>query len=496
MKTSSNIFELIKSLTPAEKRYFKVFAKRHVKGDENNYVLLFNAIDKQTDYNEAILLKKIKRGTSVKHFSSEKSYLYKLILKAMNAYDLDKSIEAKIREQIGFITFFQKKRLYQQALKQLDKTKKLAVKYEHYYYLIQILHLEIDIIDKAHQLQYKKRLDNNQIEMQKGLQKINLHHQYRRLHSEAFWKNTKRISSSDQEQITYFQQIIQSKLLSLSPISDFRIQKIHYQTLQLCYLQTHQNLKSYECALKIVDLYESHPHFLKNSVLDYISILGNTIVSCFQLQDWEGMYQIIQKMRKVPTQNINQDILIFEKSYNAETAYYQERKESEKVQKLLIVIEQRLLFYDKKIRQPSLLTWYYNLAGLHFSFRNFNKALELINRFFNLYTTGVREDIYNKAVYLNLLIHWKLDNHRLLESLIRTVERYVRQKNKTYSLELPILAFFRKMLNLPIAASQERLSLLQSLDEKFENLEDKIEKGFWNSFGLIDWLKEQLKNES
>lgn len=495
MKTSQDLFELINSLTPAEKRYFKVFAKRHVKGDENNYVLLFNAIGKQTSYDEAKILKQINNKRFIQHFSSEKNYLYRLILKSMNAYDLDKSAEAKIKEQIGFIRFFQKKRLYAQALKQLDKTKKLALKYEYYYYLTQILCLEIEIINHAHQLQYQKRLDKNKIEMKVALQKVNLHHQYQRLHSEVFWKNNKRLFASNQEQIAYFQKTIQSELLSLSPITDFRIQKTHYRILQMCYLQTHQNLKSYECALRIVELYESHPHFLKNFISDYIAVLGNTIVSCFQLKDWRGVYHIIQKMRRIPIKNINQALAVFEISYNAEIAYYQRKEEYEKIQKLLIVIEQKLQSYRKKIRQPSLLLWYYNISGLHFTLKNYPKSLDFINHFFDLYVSGVRDDIYNKAVYLNLLIHWQLGNHRLLESLIRSAEHYVRQKNKAYSLELPVLAFFKKLLNLSISDSQIHLSLVQTLDKKLENLEGKIERLFWDAIGLRGWLKGQLKNE-
>ena len=493
MSVSQNLFELIKSLNPAEKRYFKVFAKRHVKGDVNNYVLLFNAIDKQIVYDESKLLKKFQNKGLFRHFSSEKNYLYKLILKSMNAYELDKTTDAKIREQIGFITFLHRKRLFQQALKQLDKTKKLAIKYEHHYYLTQILHLETGIIHNAHELEYQKRLSNNQVEMQEALQKANLLHQHQTLFGEVFWKNNKRLFASNEEQINYFRKVSQSDLLQKTASStDFQIQKIRYQTLQICYLQTHQLTKSYEYAQELIQLYEVHPHFLKYFSSEYIAALGNIIVSCYHLGDWEGVYQTIQKMRKIQTQSISEQIHIFETTYNAEIAYYQNKEQFDKVKELLVVIGQKLHHYGKKIRQPNLLIWYYNLSGLHFFLRDFPKALEFINHFFDLYTSGVREDTYNKAIYLNLLIHWELGNHQLLESLVRTAERYVRQKNSSYSLELPILSFFKKMLNLPIGDSPKRLSLLQSMNNKFERLGDSIERRFWHSFGIINWVKVRL----
>ena len=52
MKATNELFDLIKSLSPSEKRAFKIFASRHVLGEENSYVLLFEAIDNLEVYDE------------------------------------------------------------------------------------------------------------------------------------------------------------------------------------------------------------------------------------------------------------------------------------------------------------------------------------------------------------------------------------------------------------------------------------------------------------
>ena len=59
-KASDQLHKLIKSLSKPEKRYFKVFSSRHIIGDENNYQTLFDAIDKQEEYDEEKLMKKFK----------------------------------------------------------------------------------------------------------------------------------------------------------------------------------------------------------------------------------------------------------------------------------------------------------------------------------------------------------------------------------------------------------------------------------------------------
>lgn len=99
-KASASLHRLIKSLTKPEKRYFKVFSSRHVIGDQNNYLVLFDAIDRQSEYDEAKLLKKFKNEPFVKRFSIAKSRLYNAILKSLDAYHANSSVEAQLKRQL------------------------------------------------------------------------------------------------------------------------------------------------------------------------------------------------------------------------------------------------------------------------------------------------------------------------------------------------------------------------------------------------------------
>lgn len=56
-------------MSKPEKRYFKVFSSRHVIGDQNNYQILFDAIDKLAEYDESKLMKKFENEAFINHFS-------------------------------------------------------------------------------------------------------------------------------------------------------------------------------------------------------------------------------------------------------------------------------------------------------------------------------------------------------------------------------------------------------------------------------------------
>ena len=76
MKHPEDLFNLIQTLTPSEKRYFKLFAGQHEKGKKSNSVHLFEAIEKKRVYDEDVIKKNLKGKVFVKQLHVTKNYLY------------------------------------------------------------------------------------------------------------------------------------------------------------------------------------------------------------------------------------------------------------------------------------------------------------------------------------------------------------------------------------------------------------------------------------
>ena len=75
-KVKENLHELIKYLSKSEKRYFKLYASRHTIGDENNYIILFDYLEKQEEYKEEAIFKHFKGQAFLNKFSITKKRLY------------------------------------------------------------------------------------------------------------------------------------------------------------------------------------------------------------------------------------------------------------------------------------------------------------------------------------------------------------------------------------------------------------------------------------
>ena len=115
MKPSTELFNLIKSLSKSEKRFFKLSSS--LQSGEKNYLKIFDYIEKQKDYDEEKLKDYFKKDTFIKHLPSEKNHLYKLILKSLRSYYSEQDINSIIKQEIKNVEILHKKALYKECKK-------------------------------------------------------------------------------------------------------------------------------------------------------------------------------------------------------------------------------------------------------------------------------------------------------------------------------------------------------------------------------------------
>ena len=126
MKSPHDLHTIIKSLTKSEKRLFKLQVSGSQKS-ENNYTILFDAIDAQTVYNEQKLLQKLSKHNFSKQISRTKFLLYEQILKVLRQFYSSRSEQAKLDALLYSVDVLIHKTLYTQAYKVLNRGKKMAI---------------------------------------------------------------------------------------------------------------------------------------------------------------------------------------------------------------------------------------------------------------------------------------------------------------------------------------------------------------------------------
>jgi len=150
------LFRLIKSLNKAEKRNFKLYAKRAGATAESKFIRLFDAIDKSPEPKDELLLKRV--GITAGKLSNLKRHLYQQVLTSLRLIHISKEIDIELREQIDFTRILYGKGHYLDALRLLERAKDIAVKHNQ-----DILHMEILEFQKlieARHVTLSRQVDN------------------------------------------------------------------------------------------------------------------------------------------------------------------------------------------------------------------------------------------------------------------------------------------------------------------------------------------------
>ncbi len=150
---SEDLYSLIHSLTKEEKGYFKKFATRHtVKG--NNYLKLFDAINRQTEFEEESLKK------TFKGYAGMKVYLFEEIMRSLIVYLQETDVQVDLLQKAVYCSVLQKKGLERRAI-QLNKSN-LKTAESHELFLLQEFFLRNDVIYAERNWKHTERMAAHQ----------------------------------------------------------------------------------------------------------------------------------------------------------------------------------------------------------------------------------------------------------------------------------------------------------------------------------------------
>ena len=138
---SGQVFNLIKSLTKAEKRQFRLYTKRKQDSGDLLFIKLFDILEKQKEFNEENVLSGL-GNINKTQFSNLKRHLYSQIISSLRIIHKEKRANFKVREYIDFAHILYGKGLYLQSLKILKKARVLAKKHHLIYMLLAIIEFE------------------------------------------------------------------------------------------------------------------------------------------------------------------------------------------------------------------------------------------------------------------------------------------------------------------------------------------------------------------
>lgn len=489
MKSVSSIreglFLLIKSLEKAEKRNFKLFISKQTKiNDKNDYIRLFDLLDKQATYDERVIITKL--NFDQRKLACIKHLLYELILTSLRHLYSELNPNFEIRTLLDKVEILYTKKLYIQSHKMLVKAKKIIDGDKKHTYLPEVTRwakkLFIHNPNKEAANTFFKECREITIQVSKEFELTAI------LNSLRLMKQTLYTIVTEEEH-KILDKILSNPLFKI-PVENhtFKGQLSYYEIQAIYnYLKKDNQLTLYYYN-KIMELWKSNfnettylDEDYQQNLFDFLLLVSPLL----QKSEYIFWFEQFRKNKKKQSQNIAQTnamqivVELFYQLHHNRHFNPQEivaQNKSTQVNSTDLVNKFRLNYY----------------MGLScFLCNKSSEGLKYINNLLqpNYKFISIKQQGFIRI--LELLSHYELGNLDFLDHLHRSVYRFF-SKNKIKSeFELKLIKYFKKLYNAEDKGSKkDALLTIKQILEKFPP-----QKIPWRTFEyniMLAWVKSQL----
>lgn len=504
MKPSGELHELIGTLTPSEKRYFKIFASRHTQKGKNNYMRVFELMEKQAQYDEPALIAGLADPKLKKQLPVIKNYLHKLILKSLRNYHGAQSVDFRLKEMLMNVEILLRKDLVKQCLKVLGKAKKIALEYEKYEYLLEIGAYNISLavkvgtgnLDKLDQLmedifaethQYFEQYRNIQAYKKQAMHLLVLNRREKQVRSEA----TKAL----------YNRIIESPLMAdLGKARSVKAASYHHMGHFIYHFALGNYGESFRIAEAMVQLQEDNPRIIEERPENYVNSLQNLVMVSTLCQPLDVTRGLIDRMknfadrfpqvdfgkathRKMPMYAYNLELHLLVEAGDFDVA-------AALTPDITAMLEKNNIRYNVN-EGYVLLDLYFKMARIHLQTGDYDTAIHFVNRILNEQEINSEYEVYLNARILQVVILFEAGEFRQLEYALISLYRYLRKRKKLFRFEKALIRFIQKSTGVPSGTSLHP-HFLHLRNELNQIMEDPDETIALEHFDFLNWLNSKV----
>lgn len=488
------LFQLIKTLEKSEKRNFKLYVTRNTSSENLKVIELFDALDKLTEYDEAVLLKRTP-GIKKQQLSNLKAHLYRSILSSLLLIKDEENIDIQLHEQMGYARLLYNKGLYHQSLKILDRLKDMARQYDQVSFLTQALFFEKKIealhITRSSE-QRAKTLVSESEEIANRLKLINNSSNLALLLYDWYIRHGHARNQQDEAEIkAFFEQHLPAKLTSYQ---GFYEEMYVYQSFCWYAFIRQDFLQYYRYTSKWVELFQRYPDMMKVETLQYIKGFHNLLSAHFDLKNEEGFTKTLKQFEQLEQsdlvqQNDNNRIQAFVYLQQGKmNQYFMTGRFSDGLT-LVPHLQDKLEEYQLQLDRHRVLIFYYKIACLYFGSGDNEKAIDYLQRIIN-WKVDLRTDLQCYARLLHLIAHYELGNFDLLEYLAKSVYRFMAKMGSLSIVEEEMFRFLRRSFQITAGDEKPALRELLARIKPFEN--DPRETRTFSYLDVISWLESKI----
>lgn len=491
---TDSLFQLIHSLQKSEKRNFKLYIKRSSGKEDLKIIQLFDAMDKLNEYDEKQLLKKMPTITKTQ-LANLKAHLYKELLASLRLIKSTDSIDMQLHEQLDYARILYNRGLYMQSLKILEKVKELS----HAYFQDSLLGQAISLEKKIETLHITRSMQNRPEKLTEEAIEVNERRKnitkLSNLALQMYSWYVKYGHARNEEEEKKVKKYFNQNLPSNARKSNGFYERLYLYQSSCWYAFICQDfLKYYRYAKKWVDLFDEHSVMIAVEPGHYIKGMHNVLNSHFDLRNYQGFAHSLRRFEEfaespIANQHENFKVQTFIYLYTAKINQHFMHGTFKEGLSLVPYIENKLEEYALYFDNHRVLVFNYKIATLYFGSGDYATCIDYLHRIIND-NVDLRYDIQCYARLLHLLAHYELENFDIMDSLIKSVYRYMTKMETITVIEEEIFKFLRISFRL---TRRELKPELEKLLQKIKHLEkSRFETRSLAYLDIISWLESKV----
>lgn len=451
--TSGYLLDLVKSLSKAEKRYFKLFVKGKASQNDVQYIRLFDTLVDLKTADEKRLLNALPNVSS-NQLPKVKKRLYDQLMLCLQAFHRDHDDEAKITSLLQNATILFKKGLYSQSHKSLSKAEQLAKATHHYFLLGRIYEWQRKLAQKltnthndlhlkvGEKLAHEQQVFEN-LNLQETLESFR-HRIY------SIFSVEGRIGRREgiQKEMTG---LLHAMERSIPEYDDLPVQAkvLFNKTSYTAYMVLGDAKYVTHLSRKNLDLLASQRH-LKSGADDYLHGQNQLIIS----QNMAGKHQqalhCIERVLREAEANTGWNHEHYKAMLFDYTAFHQLEAyiglgRNEDIRAVLPGLKEKIEVYGDKINPVNRQSKMYRISLGYFQLGEYATCLKLLSELDAGNKVQFRYDVKMSIKLLKLLCHYAIGNYEILELETRAYQHFLNGHGRMFLPEGLLLNFFQKV---------------------------------------------------
>ncbi len=492
MSEKDHLFALIQSMKKTEKAYFKKIKSSF--GNEDSWLLkLFDLFIKHEEGEEEKIIKELDNKASKDWYSIKKHTLYNELLDVL-VFSKSKNTDVlwQINRLISHALYLKEKLLFDDAIKILQKTYKIALENEFFLkqaeinqQMIEILHQQKSMTDFAFVKTIEIiRLDNLRV----AEQQVNAE-KYFILSDTIFNKGEMlRLTSNelmkDELKVLYKNELLSGEEKALSKTALVCFHFIQY--IKHC---------SYEMDLKkacyhlqqLIDIQETLKRFpLRARVVQ----MANFVRMALEAKLLDNAFVMLERMKKCYEAEKDNFVLITYLVH--QNWYYVEIKDLNGYTKFHSTLEPE--FQDSIEKMPfnkEILDWKHAQFNYHFKTKKFKLAYKISNFLDSQYNLHSFKNgkLYEKL--LKVICAHEMNEHELMQGELRAIKYLLKSIADALPIELYIFNTLEKLAKA--SREKDKDDVLKEFLKEYEKHHSPDKFSFMiTGFGFIDWVEAKL----